>query len=134
MVRNIISERESELPVSTIGRLIAVAAEDKKVISLGPGEPDFDSPKNVIRAAKRALDAGYTHYSPPAGRRELREAIARKLKKDNRVKTSPVNNRPGRGRHTDGPRFSRIQTNGRGAERHAHISPAEGGGGIPAQC
>jgi aminotransferase len=91
MVRNIIAERESQLPVSTIGRLIAVAAEDKNVISLGPGEPDFDSPPNVIRAAKKALDAGRTHYSPPAGRLELREAIAKKLRKDNKIITSPDN-------------------------------------------
>lgn len=91
MVRNIIAERESQLPVSTIGRLIAVAAEQKSAISLGPGEPDFDSPSNVIRAAKWALDNGYTHYSPPGGRKELREAIARKLKKENKIKTSPDN-------------------------------------------
>ncbi|RLI95774.1 MAG: pyridoxal phosphate-dependent aminotransferase [Candidatus Aenigmatarchaeota archaeon] len=91
MVRNIISERGSELPVSTMGKLISIAAEDKSVISLGPGEPDFDSPKNVIRAAKRSLDRGYTHYSPPAGRLKLREAIAKKLSKENGVKATPNN-------------------------------------------
>ena len=91
MVRNIISERESELPVSTIGRLIAIAAEDKSVISLGPGEPDFDSPKNVLRAAKKALDHGYTHYSPPGGRKTLKEAIVKKLKRDNKIDASPEN-------------------------------------------
>jgi len=91
MVRQIISERESELPVSTIGRLLALASEDKSVISLGPGEPDFVSPANVIRAAKNGLDRGCTHYSPPAGRADLREAIAKKLKKDNRIRTDPAN-------------------------------------------
>jgi aminotransferase len=91
MVRNIIAERESQLPVSTIGKLIAVAAEQKSVISLGPGEPDFDSPPNIIRAAKKALSDGFTHYSPPGGRKELREAISRKLKKENKIKTSPDN-------------------------------------------
>jgi len=91
MVRNIISEREAELPVSTIGRLIAVAAEDKNVISLGPGEPDFGPPKNVIRAVKTGLDRGYTHYSPPSGMGPLKEAIVRKLKNDNKIRTSPEN-------------------------------------------
>jgi len=91
MLRNLISERESELPVSTIGKLIAMAAEDKSIISLGPGEPDFDSPKNIIRAAKKCLDQGYTHYSPPGGRKTLKEAIIKKLKKDNKITVSPEN-------------------------------------------
>lgn len=89
MVRRIISERGEELPVSTIGELIKIAEESKGVISLGPGEPDFDSPKNVVDFACKRLREGYTHYSPPGGRSELKEVISRKLRKENNVDVSP---------------------------------------------
>jgi aspartate aminotransferase len=46
------------------------------VISLGIGEPDFDTPGVIKEAAKRAIDEGYTHYTPNAGIPEFREAIA----------------------------------------------------------
>ncbi len=85
MLRRIIAERYEELPVSTIGKLLKVAAESKDVISLGPGEPDFDSPDHIIRIAKKFLDQKYTHYSPPGGRHEFKEAIIKKLKKDNKI-------------------------------------------------
>jgi len=87
--RKIISEREEELPLSTIGEMIRLVEESKGIISLGPGEPDFDSPKHVISFACKKLREGYTHYSSPAGRHELREAIARKLKRDNKIDVPP---------------------------------------------
>ncbi|UCC91349.1 MAG: pyridoxal phosphate-dependent aminotransferase [Candidatus Aenigmatarchaeota archaeon] len=89
MVREIISERGEELPISTIGELIKIAEESEGIISLGPGEPDFDSPGNIVDFACKRLREGYTHYSPPGGRSELKEAIARKLRKDNKVDVSP---------------------------------------------
>ena len=85
MLRNIISEREKELPVATIGKLLKIAAEQKDIISLGPGEPDFEAPKHIRAAAKKWLDRGYTHYSPVGGRTEFKEAIIRKLKKENGI-------------------------------------------------
>ena len=85
MLRDVISEREKELPYLTIGKILKIAKERKDVASLGPGEPDFVAPPNVIKAAKRALDAGLTHYSPVGGRRDFLEAAARKLKKENRI-------------------------------------------------
>ncbi len=84
-----ISEREKELPRQMIAELIKIAAEGKNIISLGPGEPDFTTPKHIINFAKRRLDQGYTHYSPPGGRRELKEAICRKLKKENKINVGP---------------------------------------------
>ncbi len=89
MVRRIISERGEELPVSTIGELIKIAEEGKGIISLGPGEPDFDSPRHIVNFACKRLREGYTHYSPPGGRSELKEAIVKKLKKDNKIDVSP---------------------------------------------
>ena len=90
-MRNIISEREKELPESTIGKLLKIAVESKDVISLGPGEPDFVSPRNIIQAAKKWLDRSYTHYSPPGGRQELKEAIVKKLRKENKIRLGPEN-------------------------------------------
>ncbi len=54
----------------------ALEALGRDIIHLEIGEPDFDTPPNVRDAAKRALDAGLTHYGPPLGLRALREAIA----------------------------------------------------------
>ncbi len=91
MLRNIISEREQDLPESTIGQMLKLCAESKDVISLGPGEPDFSSPPNVIRAAKKALDRKMTHYSPISGRTDFKEAVVKKLKRDNGIVASPEN-------------------------------------------
>src|SRR5215475_14622911 len=54
----------------------ALEATGKDVVHLEIGEPDFDTPRHVIEAAKEALDQGYTDYGPSAGLPELREAIA----------------------------------------------------------
>jgi aminotransferase len=84
-----ISEREIELPASIMTQLLKIAEEDKSIISLGPGEPDFNAPKNIIELACKKLREGFTHYSPPGGREELREAVAKKLKRDNGIDVSP---------------------------------------------
>lgn len=89
MLRRVVSERGTELPSIVIGKLLKIAVEDKSVISLGPGEPDFTTPRPIIAAARKALAEGYTHYSPPQGRLELRQEIARKLKRENRIDANP---------------------------------------------
>ena len=91
MLRNIISERERDLPESTIGQMLKLCAESKDIISLGPGEPDFDSPDNIIRAAKKAMDNRMTHYSPVAGRTDFKEAVIKKLKRDNKITSEQEN-------------------------------------------
>ena len=53
------------------------------VISLAAGEPDFDTPERIKEAARRALAAGKTKYTPVTGLRELKQAIQLKLKRDN---------------------------------------------------
>ncbi len=55
-------------------------AEGKDVVDLSVGEPDFPTPDNVVKAGKAALDAGHTGYTSSNGIRELREAIAEKLR------------------------------------------------------
>ena len=89
MLRDLISERERDLPLSTIGTLIALAEDGKGVISLGAGELDYGPPPGVVRATIRALKEGYTHYSPAPGRTELREALVKKLKKENKIRVNP---------------------------------------------
>ena len=58
-------------------------AQGKDVIDLSLGEPDFDTPVHIKEAAKKALDDGYTKYTPVNGLVELREAIVRKLAREN---------------------------------------------------
>ncbi len=84
-----ISERYFHLPSSNFAKIMKTATEEKDVISLGPGEPDFITPEHIREAAIKAIDKGYTHYSPPGGRAETKQAIAKKLKKDNKINVSP---------------------------------------------
>ena len=58
-------------------------AEGRDVIGLGSGEPDFDTPPNIIEAAKAAMDRGETRYTPVNGTPELCQAICAKFKRDN---------------------------------------------------
>jgi aspartate aminotransferase len=64
-------------------------AEGINVIGFGAGEPDFDTPVNIKEAAKRAIDKGFTKYTPTAGTKELKEAICAKFKKDNNLEYMP---------------------------------------------
>ena len=65
-------------------------AQGRDVISLSVGEPDFDTPDNVKRAAKAAIDRGETKYTPVSGIVPLREAIAKKFKRENGLDYKPA--------------------------------------------
>lgn len=84
-----IAERCLGTEQSEIRKIFNMATENS--INLGIGEPDFDTPKNIVEAAKLALDAGKTHYVPNAGILELTSAISEKLKKDNNLDISQKN-------------------------------------------
>ncbi len=58
-------------------------AEGVSVIGFGAGEPDFNTPEYIINSAKKALDIGFTKYTPAAGTVELKQAICDKFLKDN---------------------------------------------------
>lgn len=75
------------IAVSTKAAELKAAGRD--VIGLGAGEPDFDTPDHIKAAAKAAIDAGATKYTPVAGTIELREAICAKLERDNGLKYTP---------------------------------------------
>jgi len=64
-------------------------AQGLDVISFGAGEPDFDTPSYVKEEAKRAIDAGFTKYTPTSGIPQLKDAICEKLKKDNGLTYEP---------------------------------------------
>jgi aspartate aminotransferase len=66
----------SEGAFAASARARALEATGRSVIHLEIGEPDFATPANIVEAAKRALDDGWTHYPPAAGLPELRAAIA----------------------------------------------------------
>lgn len=60
-------------------------AEGKDVIALSIGEPDFDTPQHIKEAAKKALDDGFTKYTPVSGLSQLTKAIQTKFKRDNNL-------------------------------------------------
>lgn len=88
-----ISERAKNispsLTLAITAKAKAMKAQGLDVVSFGAGEPDFNTPDYIIEAAKRALDAGMTKYTPVPGTPELRRAIADKLKKDIGVEYAP---------------------------------------------
>lgn len=76
------AKRLRQIKPSGIRRLFTYAQRFPDVISLGIGEPDFNPPTHVLEAASQAMKKGETHYSPVTGLLELREALARKTKRD----------------------------------------------------
>jgi aspartate aminotransferase len=61
----------------------SMQAQGIHVISFGAGEPDFDTPENIKRAAVRAIEEGFTKYTPVGGIDELKDAIIHKFQRDN---------------------------------------------------
>jgi len=67
----------------------ALEAQGRDIIHLEIGEPDFDTPGNIIEAGCDALRKGFTHYGPSAGMTELREVIAKQVSETRRVNVTP---------------------------------------------
>lgn len=66
-------------------QLLEIAATLPDVIAMGRGDPDLATPPHIIEAAKKALDKGATHYTHVRGTIELRQAIADKLQRENKL-------------------------------------------------
>ena len=66
-------------------RAMELKSQGKDIVSLGFGEPDFDTPKHIKEAAIRAIRSGQTKYTPVDGTPELKEAIIAKLRRDNEL-------------------------------------------------
>jgi aminotransferase len=84
------SEREVELPDAVIAKLLKIAAEDKSTLSLSAGEPNFSAPQPIVQFTKEAAHK-CNHYSPAGGRKELKEALVKKLRRENKIKVDPSN-------------------------------------------
>ena len=91
----IIAKRVSKINPSFTLQMATKAAEMRSkgidVINFSVGEPDFNTPKHIRDAAKKALDEGYTKYTAGPGMLELREAICEKLNRENGLSYEPKN-------------------------------------------
>ncbi|MGK2230165.1 MAG: aminotransferase, partial [Methanobacteriota archaeon] len=76
-----IAERVRTVPPSGIRRFFELAEEQEDVISLGVGEPDFSAPWGAREAGISSLETGRTSYTANRGKRELREEIARDVRR-----------------------------------------------------
>ncbi len=77
------------LTLAIDARAKQMKAEGLDVVGFGAGEPDFDTPQHIKDAAKKALDEGFTKYTPSSGIPELRQAIADKFRRDNGLTYKP---------------------------------------------
>lgn len=88
-----ISKRAQSISPSITLEITAKAKKMKadgiSVIGFGAGEPDFNTPDFIIEAAKKALDIGFTKYTPASGTPELKKAICNKFLKDNGLTYTP---------------------------------------------
>jgi aspartate/methionine/tyrosine aminotransferase len=89
-VKDFLAARSHAVNWSGIRVMFALAEQIPGVINLGIGQPDFDTPEFIREAAKQALDEGYTRYPPAKGFPDLREAIAEKLHRENRIIADPA--------------------------------------------
>jgi len=84
-----ISTRAGQIPPSMTLEISAKAkalkAEGKSVIAFTAGEPDFNTPNFIVNSANKALEIGFTKYTPSSGMPELKKAICEKFKRDNNL-------------------------------------------------
>ena len=83
-----ISRLGTETAFEVLNKAKALERQGKDIVHLEIGEPDFDTPKNVVEAGIDALRKGWTHYGPSAGLPELRQAIAEDVSKSRGVKVT----------------------------------------------
>jgi len=79
LAERVLSERVRSVPPSGIRRFFDIAATMDDVISLGVGEPDFDTPRVIVEAGVESLREGRTHYTSNWGTVELRRALSRHI-------------------------------------------------------
>jgi aspartate/methionine/tyrosine aminotransferase len=79
----------TETAFEVLAKAKALEKQGKDIVHLEIGEPDFDTPKNIKEAAVKALNSGYTHYTPSAGMPELRQAVADYISKTRKLDVKP---------------------------------------------
>lgn len=89
-----VSKRMAAVKPSPTGAVLALAADlrasGRDIVSLGAGEPDFDTPVHIKKAAVDAINNGQTKYTPIGGTPELKAAIARKFARENALNFAPA--------------------------------------------
>jgi aminotransferase len=90
MRESYLAQRMQGLKPSPIRKFFDIVATMKDVISLGIGEPDFDTPPSIIRAGVRSLESGQTHYTSNVGILELRKALSAHLDLHYKVSYDPA--------------------------------------------
>lgn len=88
--RGVVARRAQQVAWSGIRKMFERALADPTLVNLSVGEPDFPTPPHIVEAAKKALDDGYTRYSPGLGYAALREAIAAKVRRANGFDVDPA--------------------------------------------
>lgn len=79
----------TETAFEVLSRAKALERQGKNIVHLEIGEPDFDTPPNIVDAAVAALRSGWTHYGPSAGQPELRQIIASYVSRTRGIQVSP---------------------------------------------
>jgi aspartate aminotransferase len=79
----------TETAFEVLAKAKALEAQGREIVHLEIGEPDFDTPRNIIDAAVSALNEGQTHYTPSAGILPFREAIAREVSSTRDIDVNP---------------------------------------------
>jgi aminotransferase len=90
MSDRMVSDLARGITPSSIRKIFNLSKGMTDVISFGIGEPDFNTPRYIINAARKSMDDGYTHYTVNAGFPELRECISAKLKTENEIAADPI--------------------------------------------
>ncbi len=80
-----LSQISPSLTLEITGKAKALKKEGVDIISFAAGEPDFDTPAHIVKAAHEAIDLGKTRYTPAKGMPELIEAVREKFKQDNNL-------------------------------------------------
>src|SRR5205085_3638095 len=85
---NRMSRLGTETAFEVLNKARALERQGKNIVHLEIGEPDFDTPSNVIESAVQALHKGWTHYGPSAGLPDPRQAIAEEVSRTRAVECS----------------------------------------------
>jgi aspartate aminotransferase len=89
MISKKVKEIAPSLTLEITAKAKKMKAEGISVVGFGAGEPDFNTPDYIIDSAKKALDIGFTKYTPAAGMVELKKAVCEKFLNDNNLVYEP---------------------------------------------
>ena len=89
LLANRVEQIKPSFTLDMVTRAAELKAQGIDVINFSAGQPDFNTPDNIIKVAKQAMDRGETKYTAGAGTLELREAVCTKVKRENNLIISP---------------------------------------------